>query len=65
MVVDRPARIRYYTGDTLTSTSPEQQSPAEHGPRVSWLEPEGQHSVENIDGHLYGPSASSSSRSDR
>ncbi len=54
MVVDRPARIRYYTGDTLTSTSPEQQSPAEHGPRVSWLEPEGPHSVENIDGHLYG-----------
>jgi hypothetical protein len=54
MVVDRPARIRYYTGDTLTFTSPEQPSPAEPGARVSWLDPEGPHSVENIDGHLYG-----------
>jgi hypothetical protein len=54
MVVHRPARIRYYTGDSLTFTSPEQPSPAAPGPRVGWLDPEGPHSVENIDGHVYG-----------
>jgi hypothetical protein len=50
MVVHRPARIRYYTGDTLTFTSSEQPSSAASGPPVSWLDPEGPHSVENIDG---------------
>jgi hypothetical protein len=54
MVVHRPARIRYYTGETLTFTSPEEPSPAASAPRVSWLDPEGPHSVENIDGHPYG-----------
>jgi hypothetical protein len=54
MVVHRPARIRYYTGDTLTFTSPKQPAPDAPGPRVSWLDPEGPHSVENIDGHPYG-----------
>jgi len=53
MVVHRPARIRYYTGDSLTFTSAEQPAPAASGPRVSWLDPEGPHSVENIDGHPY------------
>ena len=51
MVVHQPARIRYYTGDTLTFTSPPQPSPA--SPRVGWLEPEGPHSVENVDGQVY------------
>jgi hypothetical protein len=54
MLVDRPARIRYYTGDTLTYTSPEQSLSAEPAPRLSWLDPEGPHSVENIDHHPYG-----------
>jgi hypothetical protein len=54
MLVDRPARIRYYVGDRLTYTSPEQPSHAQPGPRVSWLDPEGPHSVENIDEHPYG-----------
>src|SRR5215213_2464887 len=54
MVVHRPARIRYYSGDALTFASPEQPSPAASGPRVSWLDPEGPHSVENIDDHPYG-----------
>src|SRR5215218_2562947 len=53
MVVHRPAQIRYYTGDTLTFTSPEQTSSVASGPRVRWLDPEGPHSVENIDGHPY------------
>ena len=54
MVVHQPARIRYYTGDVLTFTSPEQPLPAEGAPRASWLEPEGPHSVENIDARSYG-----------
>jgi hypothetical protein len=52
MVVHRPARIRYYTGETLTFTSPEQPLPP-RGPRLTWLDPEGPHSVENIDDHTY------------
>jgi hypothetical protein len=54
MLVDRPARIRYYAGDTLTYTSPEPTSSVEPKPRVSWLDPEGPHSVDNIDEHAYG-----------
>lgn len=54
IVVHQPARIRYYTGDALAFTSPERPSPAESGPRASWLEPEGPHSVENIDHRGYG-----------
>jgi predicted metal-dependent enzyme (double-stranded beta helix superfamily) len=54
MVVHQPARIRYYTGDTLTFTSTEQPSPAGSGPQVSWLEPEGPHSVQNTDSRTYG-----------
>ena len=53
MLVDRPARIRYYTGNTLTYTSPE-HPPTQSATKVSWLAPEGPHSVENIDQHLYG-----------
>jgi hypothetical protein len=52
-VVHRPARIRYYTGDTLTFTSPEQPPPADRGPRLDWLNPEVPHSVENIDSLAY------------
>jgi quercetin dioxygenase-like cupin family protein len=53
MVVHEPARIRYYTAGTLTLTSPARPAAAESGPRVSWLDPEGPHSVENIDDHAY------------
>jgi plastocyanin len=52
MIVDEPARIRYYVGDTLQFESPA-QSPAAAGTRVSWMEPECPHSVENIDQHRY------------
>jgi hypothetical protein len=51
MIVDGPARIRYYRGDTLTFSSPPDPGPA--GTRASWLAPEGPHSVENVDDHPY------------
>jgi quercetin dioxygenase-like cupin family protein len=54
MVVHEPARIRYYTAGTLTFTSSAQRPSAESGPQASWLDPEGPHSVENIDDHVYG-----------
>jgi catechol 2,3-dioxygenase-like lactoylglutathione lyase family enzyme len=52
IIIDQPARIRYYEHDRPTFQSPERQ--AENGaPRASWMEPEGPHSVENIDTHPY------------
>jgi hypothetical protein len=51
MIVDGPARIRYYRGDTLTFTSPEDTTEA--GTRATWMDPEDPHSVENIDNHPY------------
>jgi hypothetical protein len=50
MIVDKPARIRYYTGDTLTFETPEGFAIEQ---RTCWLEPEPPHSVENIDVHPY------------
>ena len=52
MIIDEPARIRYYQGDALLFES---QAPSESQPgvRVRWMEPEGPHSVENIDEHRY------------
>lgn len=48
MITDQPARINYFTGAELTYTSPD-PLPAEPRPRTSWIEPEGPHSVENLD----------------
>jgi hypothetical protein len=53
MLVDRLARIRYYTGSILTLSSPG-QLPAQSATKVSWLDPEDPHSVENIDQHPCG-----------
>ena len=63
MIVDEPARIRYYvcTGQRSRRAPPGEElqfeSPAGPGTppgvRVSWLEPEGPHSVENVDAHRY------------
>jgi hypothetical protein len=48
MIVDKPARIRYYkAGAVLFETR------ACPGPEVRWMEPEGPHSVENIDSRPY------------
>ena len=52
MIVDEPARIRYYEGDTLRFESPERQG-SQAGVRVRWMAPEGPHSVENIDEYRY------------
>jgi hypothetical protein len=52
MIVDEPARIRYYQGDALVFES--QAGPqSASGVRVRWMEPEGPHSVENIDQRRY------------
>jgi len=51
MIVDAPARIRYYEQGDLTFESPPGPGPAP--PRVSWMDPEGPHSVENIDTTRY------------
>src|SRR5215831_16385853 len=52
MIVDEPARIRYYAEGTLRFES-QAHPPAPPGVRVRWLEPEGPHSVENIDQRRY------------
>ena len=49
MIVDEPSRIRYYAGDTLRYESQGRDGSSPPGERVSWMEPEGPHSVENID----------------
>jgi hypothetical protein len=48
MVTDERARIRYFVGDELIFESPD-PLPDGPTPRASWLDPEGPHSVENID----------------
>jgi hypothetical protein len=53
MMIDEPARIRYYVGEELRFESQSSLEPPS-GVRVRWIEPEGRHSVENIDGHRYG-----------
>ena len=52
MIVDEPARIRYYVGRATQFESPE-HSGAPPAVRVSWMEPEGPHSVENVDERRY------------
>ncbi len=52
MIVDEPARIRYYEGDTLRFESGRRVE-SRPGLRVRWMEPEGPHSVENIDDRRY------------
>jgi quercetin dioxygenase-like cupin family protein len=52
MIIDSSARIRYYAGGTLQFESQGRPAGAP-GPRVRWMEPEGPHSVENIDEHRY------------
>lgn len=48
MIVDEPAPIRYYAGAELRF-----ESEATARSQVSWLEPEGPHSVENIGDRRY------------
>jgi hypothetical protein len=52
MIIDEPARIRYHQGDVLLFES-QARSGSPPGVRVRWMEPEGPHSVENIDEHRY------------
>jgi hypothetical protein len=51
MIVDGPARIRYYEFGALTFKSPATVDRA--SVRAVWMDPEKPHSVENIDTHAY------------
>jgi hypothetical protein len=53
MIVDEPSQIRYYAGDTLLYASRGRDGSFPPGERVSWMKPEGPHSVENIDERRY------------
>lgn len=57
MIVDRPARIRYYGADgNVEFESPAAASATAEPPdrpRVEWMGPEGPHAVENIDDRPY------------
>ena len=50
MIVDEPAGIRYYESAAMLFES---AAPPEPGVRVRWMEPEGPHSVQNIDSRRY------------
>jgi hypothetical protein len=52
MIIDEAARIRYYAGGELRFES-RARSGSPSGARVRWMEPEGPHSVENIDERRY------------
>lgn len=52
MIVDEPAAIRYYAGGALRFEPQAHQGHPANG-RVSWLEPEGPHSVQNVDQRRY------------
>src|SRR5260370_16443973 len=54
MIVDEPARIRYYAGRAVQFESPEHAG-APPAVRASWMEPEGPHWVGNIDERRYPP----------
>jgi hypothetical protein len=51
MIVDGPARIRYYESRALTFESPPTVDSATV--RTTWMDPERPHSVENIDTRPY------------
>jgi predicted metal-dependent enzyme (double-stranded beta helix superfamily) len=52
MLIDEPANIRYFVGNELRFES-RQATDTTPATRVHWMEPEGPHSVENIDQHRY------------
>src|SRR5260370_18161074 len=52
MIIDEPARIRYYVGGALRFES-RARSGLLPGVRMRWMEPEGPRSVENFDQRRY------------
>lgn len=52
MIVDQPARIRYYEHGIQTFESPASVTP-QPGPKATWMDAEGPHSVQNIDTSPY------------
>jgi predicted metal-dependent enzyme (double-stranded beta helix superfamily) len=52
MIVDEPASIRYYAPGARPLEFGQREGTAQ-GPVVQWMDPEGPHSVENIDQQRY------------
>jgi hypothetical protein len=52
MIIDQPAHIRYYEHGVPQFESPPSAVP-QPGPKATWMDAEGPHSVENIDTTLY------------
>jgi hypothetical protein len=52
MIVDQPARVRYYEHGIQTFES-RGKTPSGAGLKAAWMDPEGPHSVENIDSFPY------------
>jgi quercetin dioxygenase-like cupin family protein len=52
MIVDQPARIRYFLRGVQTFESPALDTP-QPGVKAMWIEPEEPHSVQNIDSSPY------------
>jgi hypothetical protein len=52
MIVDQPARIRYYQGGIKPFESAATGTPHRR-PNVTWMDPEGPHAVENLDTFAY------------
>jgi hypothetical protein len=52
MIVDEPARIRYYEHGVQTFESPLWNTPPQ-GHKAVWIDAEGPHSVENVDSSRY------------
>jgi quercetin dioxygenase-like cupin family protein len=52
MIIDEPARIRYYEHGVQTFESPAGETPP-RGHKAVWMDAEGPHSVENIDSSRY------------
>jgi predicted metal-dependent enzyme (double-stranded beta helix superfamily) len=52
MIIDQPARIRYFEHGVQTQQSPARPAPIPE-PKATWMDAEGPHSVENIDSSPY------------
>ena len=53
MIIDEPARIRYYAGGTLQFQSPARPGSVPARRALRWMNSDGPHPVQNIDQHRH------------